>query len=116
LDSIYIWISAGSFSCLRFETCATDDLFLMGVIGLGGYPPARLRGRKLSLKEIEKLGERNTDEIPRPSRFHRRIAHIKFRMLDGDEVWTYGTRGANGVALVREGMSIDHVITLWMSR
>ena len=80
------------------------------------YPPARQRGRKLSLEEIEKLGVSNTDHIPTPSTFHRKIAHIKFRLLDGDEVWTYGNSARNGVALVRDGTSIDHVTTLYMSR
>ena len=81
-----------------------------------GYPPARLRGRKLSLEEIEKLGVSNTDHIPTQSTFHQKIAHIKFRLLDGDEVWTYGTGATNGVALVRDGKSLDHVTTLYMSR
>jgi hypothetical protein len=81
-----------------------------------GYPPARLRGQKLFQNEIEKLGVRKVGDLSRPSRYDRQISHLKFRMLDGDEIWTYGTGATNGVTLVRNARSVDYVVTTWMSR
>jgi hypothetical protein len=79
-----------------------------------GYPRSGLLRRKLSMDEIEKLGIRAGGDISLPSRSHRQILDMKFRMSDDDEIWTYSALPTSGVALVRNGKSIAHVVTLWM--
>ena len=72
------------------------------------YLSPNLLGRKLSLDEIKKLGVGSESTT-----FCRDMFNLKFRMLDDDEVWTYGGSPTHGVALVRDGKLIDHVITVW---
>lgn len=80
-----------------------------------GYPPSESFCRKLSTDGIEWLGVGPCDAQAIRTQSDRETLSLKFRMLDGDEVWTYNAFPTRGIALVRNGQSIAHVVTNWTS-
>jgi hypothetical protein len=73
--------------------------------------PTDVLDRILSSDEVERLGARDGDAQFTPTRDDRKILSFKFRIMDGDEVWTYHTPHTRGVALVRKGRSMAHLTT-----
>jgi hypothetical protein len=68
-------------------------------------------GQRLSANEIEQLGVGS-----KSPKFRRDMLDLKFRLSNGDEIWTFADSLTQGVTLVRDGKLIDHVTTSWTCR
>ncbi len=94
-------------------------------LGGEGWPPVEWLTKRLSFAEFETL-ESGADQsdLGAPAMLHlgrsnRDLAQMKIRMLAGDEIWSFSSPaeywrhlgGRAGVALVRNGRLVAHVVT-----
>jgi len=72
--------------------------------------PAEALRKKLSQGEVEQL----CSEAPKNMTInYREMQELKFRLSEGDEVWSYILPPTEGIALVRGGRSIASAVTTW---
>ena len=89
------------------------------------WPPREWLTRQLTFAEFESLGADSdgypvgTPAVLHLSRSERGIVRLNLRMLAGDQIWAFSSppdtwralRGREGLALVRNGRSVAHVVT-----
>jgi hypothetical protein len=71
--------------------------------------PAEAHQKRLTHGEVEQL----VHEVPEyVSVDSRQLQDLKFRMSEGDEVWSYNLPPTEGIALVRNGRAIASAVTV----
>ena|GEM_PF-2829793 len=71
--------------------------------------PTEALQKQLSNDEVEQLVNEVPEYVTVDS---RQMQDLRFRMSEGDEVWSYNLPSTEGIALVRGGRAIDHAVTV----